>query len=277
MKNLLFALVILFALPLFTIAQNQKSIPQQVTEANNLLQQKQVRHSVMLFRKLHAQMKPADTLYNDVSKGLFESLFYGAEERKQESDWESLLNLSDEALQVLEGDKDHLPADFQIKQYWLYENIIMAYTGMKKYVPAKAYQVQLYKAYDDKGLPKGLDKSYNFERFNNGKVNLYGYEYYVPTGDGKSPASKQIYEVYSRDSLGKDVKLLYTLETIEAEKKDKSPDYVFAKRTTNDKKKVITEIGTVTFFEPVSLEKLHTAVMQYLKGELILKPLEGKK
>lgn len=259
-------LTMLFTVPNLTFGQTSK---QKIQEANEFLDNKDYVNSLKLFRELHNQVSRKDTTFNDIAYGLSASLFYTLLDIKANDDWKTTADLSIEFIKVLEDDKDFISEGLQEKKYLAYKDLVVAYFGLGQRDKAKPYQQKLYDAYKKKQLPEGIDQYYNFEKFVLNNQNVWGYEWFAQLGDKEAEGSfsKQVYYIYSRDSVGGDKDQLFTLETVKVHKfKKDEPDFVLTKRVYDKKQEQSETIWTYTFDNPIDYEKLHKAIVEFLKG-----------
>lgn len=261
-------LTTLLTIPILTFGQTSQ---QKLQEANAFLDDKDYVNSLKLFREIYAQVNHKDTTFNSVAYGLCASLFYTIIDKKAKDDWNATADLSVEFIKVLRDDKDFIPKGLQEKKYWAYKDLVVAYFGLEQRDKAKPYQKKLYDAFKKKQLPEGIEHCYNFEKIVHNNQNVWGYEWFAELGDKEAEGSfsKQVYYIYSQDSLGRDKDQLFTLETVKIHKlKKDEPDFVLTKRVYDKKKEQSETIWTYTFDSPIDYEKLHNAIVEYLKGRV---------
>lgn len=266
MKQLTIILTILFTVPTLTFGQTTQK---KLQEANAYLDKQDYVNSLKLFRELHTQVTHDDTAFSVVAYGLCASLFYTLLDIKEKEDWRTTADLSKEFIKVLEDDKDFIPEGLQEKKYWAYKDLVVAYFGLGQREKAKPFQQKLYDSYEKKQLPEGIDQYYNFEKFVYNDQNVWGYEWFeeLPKDRNSRSFSKIIYYIYSRDSVGGDKEQLFTLQTVMVHKfKENEPDYVLTKRTYSKNNEQSETIWTYTFENPIDYEKLHNAIIEFLKG-----------
>ncbi len=239
-------------------------------------------HALAAFRKLHAQMSASDASYGEVANGLFETLYGTAADVKAVNDWNNLLDISTEALQILDQDAQYFDTIVGQKRYKLYENIIVAHFGTKQRLLATGFQQKLLEAYKNQQLRGDLKEQYNFEKMLSGNtLNVFGYEKFVaPNGDDLRNNSRIAYHVYTRNQDGTNKEELYSLEIIKVAKpKANAAEYVLAKRTTGKKQDTLEIFADRTYTASDDYAGLHDALMACLEGKLssgTITPIKNK-
>jgi hypothetical protein len=157
------------------------------------------------------------------------------------------------------------------RKYWMYKNIVVSLFGLRQIDNARKYQGLLYKAYQEKKLPEGIDGYYNFEYFKWKGKNVWGYEYYPELGDPetKGSFSKIVYFVYSTNSDGTDKEQLYRLHVLKFHKIDDSVgfDYVLTKRLETATNEPSGTLYAYTYSKEIDYEKLHRDIRAVLDGK----------
>ena len=260
-------LLILMFVPAFLFAQNGELSKQE--QADAYFQKKDYYSAAKLYRKLRKEVKKEDSAYGKITFGLSASLFYSLIDLKAKDEWQMIINESDEFIAILETDERFFNAELESKKYWAYKDLVVAYNALGQRDKAATYQQKLYDAHKSNLLPKGIDEYFNFDKFVYNTQNVWGYEWYTEINEPEAAGSfsKQVYYIYSRDSAGNDMDQLYTLQTVKVHKlSDDEPDFVLTKRTYNEETEQSESIWTFTFTNPVDHEKLHNAIVAFLKG-----------
>jgi hypothetical protein len=220
-----------------------------------------------LYTKAKMQIKPDHRDYSYVVDKIAKTVFYLQQEKK--NDHARSIELSKQFIQLIDKEADLITPELVSKKYFMYKNIVVGYFGMEQRDKAKPFRDTLYNAYKNKQLPRGMDRYYNFENFVYNNQNVWGYEAFPELGDKETEGSfsKHIYYIYSRDSLGEDKEQLYTLHTVKIHKlKGTEPDFVLTKRSRTTENEISQSFWKFTFTNPVNYEKLHSAVVEVLKG-----------
>ena len=224
-----------------------------------------------LYEQIRNQIDSSHKDYIYTIDKIARALFYLEMEAREKNDVEKSIELSKEFVNHADNYPKRIDPAVLEKKYFMYKNIIIGYFALGQKDKAKPYQDKLYTAYENKELPEGIDEYYNFEKFNWNGLNVWGYERYPQLDDPKTEGSfsKHVYYIYSTDEEGNDKDQLYTLQTVKIHKfKGDEHDYVLTKREYLDGGEKSESIWTYTFNDPVDYEKLHNAVVEYLKGNV---------
>jgi hypothetical protein len=241
----------------------------KLKEAYDRLEKKDYVSSLKLFQEIYTRADKSDRNFRDIAYGRSASLFYGLVDVMKRDDWNKAIELADGLIKALDADKDVLDPVLLDKRYWATKDLIVAYFGLGQRNKARPFQAVLYEAYEQKRLPEGLDRAYNFEKFVHDGLNVWGYESYaeLPDLEPGTSFSKHVYYVFSRDDRGNDKEELFTLETAAVHKLTPDlPDFVLTKRIRGGESLRSETYWEFTFNDPVDYEKLHQAVIEILKG-----------
>ena len=261
-------LTVLFCAPFFSITSVGQSTDELIEKADSAyFDYKDYTTALTLYNKIKGQLKPADKDYGYAVDKVARTLFY-LDQQNKDNHLKSI-ELSKQFIDLANKEGNYINPEILDKKYFMYKNIIVGYFGLGQRAKAKPYQDTLYQAYRNKRLPEGIDQFYCFEKFMYSNQNVWGYEAFAQLDDKEAEGSfsKHIYYIYSQDSEGNDKDQLYTLETVKVHKLQNSePDFVLTKRARTKEQEVSGTIWKYTFNNPVEYEKLHNAVVDFLKG-----------
>ena len=239
--------------------------------ADSLYMSGNIDSALIKFSELEDTLDKQDTLY------VYSLWYYGnclaikEEINRNIENWNESLKYGLEFLKVIDKATGYFDDEYYNQKYWMYKNITLAYFGLSKHEEAKPYQEKLYRAYHEKQLPEGIDGYYNFEKFRFDSLNVWAYEWYPELGDKETEGSfsKHVYYIYSTDMNGNDTDQLFTLQTVKVHKSDNNmPDYVLTRREYVEGGENSNTIWSYTFNSSVNYQKLHEAVVEYLKGNV---------
>lgn len=269
MSKLILLLLLFFTAPALTVKQS--AIITKVKEANACLARKDYVNALKLFKTLHQQVDRKNQLYAEIAPGYATSIYYSMAVPKWNFEWRKIIDLSNEFLKILHTDKEFLGAGFKMQTEAVYENIIIAYSGLGQREKAKPFQEKLYEIYKSKQLINPLRRSYYFEIFECNSKYITGSEFYAAKDKSGMKTDAEIapyiYFVNVRTAIGEE-KLLYALEVLKFRKiKSNDPDYILTKvvYATNGAQNINETLEKYTFTTPLDYDKLHTAVLTYLK------------
>ncbi|MFV0467437.1 MAG: hypothetical protein ACK5MK_00755, partial [Dysgonomonas sp.] len=226
-----------------------------------------------------------DTLYSYILWYQTEITTYLESINRMSENFESSRKYGLEALELIRKGKDIFDDAFAMREAFMIKNIIVSNFGLGKYDDAKQYKDLLYKAYQDKTLPEGIDEYFNFDYFKWEDKNIWGYEWYaeLPKDRFSSSFTKIVYYVYSTNPDGSDNEQLYRLHVLMFHSNQASFDYVMTKYLDEAKDEISGTLYAYTYKEDINLEKLHNDVIEILKGniqpdtkQVITKQKDGK-
>ena len=157
------------------------------------------------------------------------------------------------------------------KKYFLTKTIIQNYFSLGQIDKAKKFQDILYKAYNEKLLPDGIDLSYSFEMFKWKDKNIWGYEWFekLPEDRMSKSFTKINYYVYNTHPDGVDNELLYRIHFLMFHKTSgKEDDYVMTLNKMLDDQEQSQTLWCYTYNEPIDYVKAKKDVIEILKGNL---------
>lgn len=243
----------------------------KLNKAFELYDSKQYDNSYKQFNTLKNEILPTDTLFKDLAFGLTASTYFRQLKAKNANDWDNTVLLANEFLKDLDVYNNFINEGLLEKRYFAYKDLIVAYLGLNKRDSASVYQKKLYEAYSKKMLPDGINKSYNFQKLNWNSLNVWGYEWYANLGEKETEGSfsKQVYYVYSADSLGQDKNLLFRLHSLKIHKltpDDPKADYVLTYYKPNkDGSEGSKTLWKYTFSNPIDNIELEKAILDFLE------------
>lgn len=264
--------VLCFTVLYTTMGSGQGRIDQLLSKADSAyFDHKDYSTALVLYKQIKERIDSTHLDYKYTVDKIARTIFYLEHETRSKNEVEKSIELSEEFINLVDKYSKYIDSAVIEKKYFMYKNMIIGYFALKQGNKAQLYQKKLYRAYENKALPKGIDKSYNFEKITWDSLNVWGYEWYPQLGDSEAEGSfsKHIYYVYSTDDQGGDKNLLYTLETVKIHKfKGNEPDYVLTKRTYGKGWEESESIWSSTFYDPIDYDKLHEAVIAFLKGNV---------
>ena len=248
-----------------TIGQSTDELLQKADSA--YFDYKDYETALNLYKKIKSQLKPIDKDYSYTVDKVARALFFF--EQNSKSNYAKSIELSKQFIDLADKEGVYINPEILQQKYFMYKNIVVDYFGLGQKSKAKPFQDTLYQAYRNKQLPNGIDEFYCFEKFVFNNQNVWGYEAFAQLGDEKAKGSfsKHIYYIYSQDNEGNDKDELFTLQTVKVHKLTTSePDFVLTKRARTKTQEISETIWTYTFNNPVDYDKLHNAVIDFLKG-----------
>jgi len=250
---------------------SQDNLNQDLKQAKKHYQKGNYGSSMQTLRQLRLVAKKTDTaFYTEVVNGLCFSLYFNLHKMVLvETNWDSVIKLSNEYLNVVKVDSIFANPELQSKKYWIYKDLLVAHHGLGNHKDAEEYRKILYSSKNQGLLPDGLNEYFNFEKFVFNDLNVWAYEWFTELGDKETEGSfsKHVYYIYSKDSKGKDKEQLFTLETVKVHKlQAEQADFVLTKRIYKKDSEKSETMWTYQFKNPVDFTELHNAILEYLKG-----------
>jgi len=254
-------LSLLLFLPVLVYSQTDHL--EEFYQADSLIQIGEVEKGYLKLKQLELKVAESDTLYSHIIGYQYDIVSFFESNFRMNEDFENSLEYGLEALDLIEKIYGEGTADpFMIK------NIIVSYSGLKRYDEAQEYRDWLYAAYDEKVLPEGIDEYFNFDYFKWEDKNIWGYEWFekLPENRFSSSFTKVVYYVYSTNDDGSDKDQLYRLHVLMFHGDNESFDYVMTKRLDTATNEVSGTFYAYTYKEDIDFEKLHNDVIEILKG-----------
>jgi hypothetical protein len=260
-------LTILF-LTISTVTFGQTDISKKYQTADSLLQTKNLPEAYTILKEIESQCNNQDTLYNYIL-WFYVGVTSELEKRSRMSEkFDESLQFGLEALGLIEKGKSYFDQEFAIREYWMHKNIVVSYFGLGQIDKAQEHIDFLYKAYNDKKLPEGIDEYFNFTFFKWEDKNIWGYEWFeqLPENRFSKSFSKIIYYVYSTNLDGTDKDQLYRLQVLMFHGTSNMFDYVLTKRLETATNEVSGTLYAYTYKEKIDYTKLQKDVKEVLKG-----------
>lgn len=263
MKKLLF---LVFYIPTFVYSQDY--IQSYIT-ADSLLQNNKIEEAYPIMKQLGNQISKTDSLYNNVLWYQTEITTYLESINRMSENFESANKYGLEALELIRKGKSIFDEKYALREPFMVKNIIVSNFGLGKYKEAKQYKDLLYKAYNEKTLPEGIDEYFNFDYFKWEDKNIWGYEWYaeLPKNRFSSSFTKVVYYVYSTNPDGSDNEQLYRLHVLMYHASNAKFDYVLTKYLEAAKNEYQGTLYAYTYKENIDFEKLHNDVIRVLEGK----------
>ena len=271
---------LLFSPPSYLNAQDHET---QFKKGGELFAAGKYEEALELIRELNQAEDLGGALKENARWALISTLSKLSQSARHQEQWEASHKYSKEMLDWLDRSAEEFSGDFleqiKVRQLWTCKNMVLACHGLGKFEKADEYRKKLYEAWDDKTLPEGLDRCFNFSFFRHGEKNVWGYEYYPGLDDeeAKGSFSKYVYFVYSTDDEGKDKDLLYRLHVLKFHKLEESDegDFVLTKRWMDGEREVGQTQYKYIWSDPVNTEQLSQDILQYLEENS--EPVEDEK
>lgn len=262
--------IFFLALLLPVLAFGQK---QSVTEfyiADSLIQIGEIEKGYLKLKELESTVSKSDTLYDYVLGYQIDVNSFLESEARMNEDFENSLNFGLEGLELIKKGKKRFGKELSDREAFMTKNIIVSYSGMKKYGEAQKYRDWLYKKHKKHELPDGIDEYFNFDYFRLDNKNIWGYEWFaeLPKNRFSSSFSKIVYYVYSTNDDGSDKDQLYRLHVLMFHGNQKEFDYVMTKRLETATNETSGTLYAYTYKEKIDFEKLHNDIIEIVKSSL---------
>lgn len=265
MKKIVF-LVLLFPV----LAFGQREILDEFYEADSLIQTGEIEKGYLKLKSLESVVAKSDTLYDYILGYQISVLTFMESESRMSENFENSLNYGLEALSLIEKGKKRFDKEFADREAFMMKNILVSYSGLRKYEEAQKYRDWLYKAHKKRKLPDGIDEYFNFDFFKMGDKNIWGYEWFaeLPKDRFSSSFTKVVYYVYSTNEDGSDKDQLYRLHVLMFHGSQQGFDYVMTKILDTATDEVSGTLYAYTYKENIDFKKLHNDVIEIVKGNL---------
>ena len=255
-----------------TVAFGQVTSLAKYSTADRLLKLNDTNGAYNLFKELKAEIDPNDTLYEYVVWYHVVTATELEKESRMKEDFTNSLKFGLEAFKAIEENKHLFDDSFAQKEPWAIKNIIVSYFGLGQSDRARKYRDKLYEGYNDKSLPEGIDKSFNFDFFKLDGKNVWGYELYpeLPEDRFSGSFTKIIYYVHSTNPDGTDKDQLYRLHVLMFHQsgEDSKFDYLLERQQENDKGLVSGSYYQYTYKKDIDYNKLKQDVKDVIKNEI---------
>lgn len=252
------------------ISYGQEDFLKEYSYADSLIQSNQIDSGYLKLKELETKIPDSDTLY-DYTLWYLTGIVTNLESVSRSSeDFQSSLNYGLEALELIKKGVKRFDSEFAKREPFMIKNIIVSYFGLGDYAKGQKYKDLLYKAYNDKALPEGLNEYFNFDFFTLDNKNIWGYEWFaqLPKDRFASSFTKVVYYVYSTNPDGSDKDQLYRLHVLMFHGDNGHFDYIMDKRLDTATDEISGTLYSYTYKENIDYEKLHNDVIQIVKGNL---------
>lgn len=257
-------------LTITTVSFGQTEILKKYQKADSLLRSSNISEAYTLLKEIEPECDKKDTLYNSILWYYVVATSELEKQNRTNEKFEKSLQFGLEALALIEKGKPYFDEKFASREFWMQKNIIVSYFGLGQVDKAQKHKEILYKAYNDKKLPNGLDKYFNFNYFKWQDKNVWGYEWFekLPVNRASQSFSKIVYYVYNTNPDGTDKDQLYRLHVLMFHKFDNSIkfDYVLTKQLEKATNEVSGTLYAYTYNENIDYEKLQSDIKEVLKG-----------
>jgi hypothetical protein len=269
MKKGLCILVLLF-LAMHSFGQN--TVKDKYLKADAFLKSNNALEAYKIYREIKPAIGASDTLYNYVVWYYVNTASQLEKEALMKEDYNSSLKYGLEALKLIQENKAHFDQKFSERELWMTKNVVVSYFGLGQIGEANKYKNDLYQAYKDKSLPKGIDGYFNFDFFKVGNKNIWGYEWYpeLPEDRFSSTFTKVVYYVYSTNPDGTDNEQLYRLHVLmfHQDSKEAKFDYLLERQQDTPEATISGSYYKYTYKKDIDYKKLRNDVTEVAKADL---------
>jgi len=268
MKKLLTILLLVIS----TAAFGQTDILTDYQNAISLLEKDSLTEAYKILKKIEAQCSKKDTLYDYILWSYVYTTSTLESQNRMDEQFEASLKYGLETLELIKKGKKRFNEDFAASEYWAHKNIIVSYFGLEEFEKAKKHKNILYKAYNKKELPDGIDQYFNFDFFKMGDKNVWGYEWYeeLPKDRFSTSFTKVVYYVYSTNDDGTDDEQLYRFHVLMFHKVGNSPkfDYLLERHIDTDEADVSGSYYQYTYNEDIDYKKLREDIKEIITNDI---------
>ncbi len=255
-----------------TFAFGQTEISTKYNRADSLLQADNYLEAYKILEEIEPKCDKNDTLYNYI---LWYYIVATAELERQNrmvEQFETSLKYGLEALELIQKGESRFNEKFASREYWMIKNIIVSYFGLGQFDKAKKYRDILYKAYEEKKLPEGIDGCFNFDYFKLNDKNIWGYEWYpeLPEDRFSSSFTKIVYYVYSTNADGTDKDQLYRFHVLmfHQDSTDAIFDYLLEKQMETNEATISGSYYQYTYNADIDYKKLKEDIKEIISKEI---------
>ena len=260
--------ILILSIPIFTFGQSR--IDTLFAIADHHFENKDYDNAKSKYESLKLEVEKGSNDYAYAADQIAMIYFFQRENLRQEGKYKKSIEYLEEFIKYIESENKNIrPFWNDEKKFFLIKTIIQNYFSLGEYDKAKEYQQILYKAYDEKKLPEGINEFYSFDMFEWEDKNVWGYEWFPKLGDPETEGSfsKIVYYVFSTDENGQDEDQLYRLHVLKVHKIEKKmPDYVLTKRLETATNEVSGTLWSYTYNSPIDYKKLKKDIEEVLKG-----------
>ena len=269
-KFLLIIVCFLAGYPL--IFSQVKTNEELYQNAFQLLKDNKTEDSYKIFKELYSKVSEKDTLRNYVTWYYLSATSALEKENGMNQKYDKSLQYSLEGLKIIQNNKNHFDEKFAEREPWMIKNIIVAYSGLNNFVKANEYKSLLYRLYDEKKLPEGINGYFNFDFLKVGDKNIWGYEWYpeLPEDRFSSSFTKVVYYVYSTNSDGSDKDQLarYHVLMFHQDSKDAKFDYILERQLETDEATISGSYYQYNYKKDIDYLKLRNDVIEIISKDI---------
>ncbi|PCI93556.1 MAG: hypothetical protein COB15_16120 [Flavobacteriales bacterium] len=262
--------VIVILVPIITIAQSRIDSLFDIGDVH--FENKELDKAIEVFTSLKSELEVGSSDFNFASDRIVNIYYHGKDDLRNQGEYLKSINYLEKLISLIESEKEHIrPMWINEKKYFLTKTIIQNYFSLGQIDKAKKFQDILYKAYNEKLLPDGIDLSYSFEMFKWKDKNIWGYEWFekLPEDRMSKSFTKINYYVYNTHPDGVDNELLYRIHFLMFHKTSgKEDDYVMTLYKMLDDQEQSQTLWCYTYNEPIDYVKAKKDVIEILKGNL---------
>lgn len=197
--NRLFTFIVL---TVSNICFGQTEILRNYQIADSLVQSNDFKSAYSIFKDIEPKCDKQDTLYNYILWYYTTSATQIEKAYRDNEQFDSSLYYGLESLKLIEKAKPYFDEKFASRAFFMTKNIVVSYFGLGQPDNAKKYKDILYRAYEDKKLPKGMDEYFNFSFFKWDNKNVWGYEWFEEfPKTGFQKASQKLFTMFIAQTL----------------------------------------------------------------------------
>lgn len=253
-------------------AFGQTEISDKYQIADSLLQVENYLGAYNVFRDIEPKCNMNDTLYDYILWYYIGTTSLLESNHRMAQQFEESIKYGLEALELIQKGKNRFDEKFASREFFMHKNLIVSYFGLGQFDNAKNHRDILYKAYDEKRLPEGLDGYFNFDFFKLKDKNIWGYEWYpkLPQNRFLSSFTKIVYYVYNTNLDGTDKDQLYRFHVLmyHQDSENAKFDYLLEKQYETDEATVSGSYYQYTYKENIDYKKLKDDIKEIVTKEI---------
>lgn len=237
----------------------------------------ELKEALAIVKQLDESGELDGELKKDVRWARLGALSALAKQARNKVQWAAAHEYTKQSIEILDKSDQDFDGPFlqqlNDRKCFAWKNMVVTCYGLNELEEAQRYKENLYQAYQQKKLPKGVDQYFNFEFLRIENLNVWGYEYFqAASKQEQDEAPQYVYHIYSTNNDGTDNKPLYLLVLVEIPKVNVDDKTVFAisKRWKVDGQQQNAKQQSETLYDyryadPVDLEKLRADVRKLVK------------
>lgn len=258
MKPLLFTLLLYGS----ATVRGETNLVGKYALADSLLEANEVAKAWEIFQEIDSLCDKSDTLYRYILWGSTAAVSRLELHYRLNQKFDSAVYFGKLALKLINKNAPFYRPSYRARQYFMYKNMVVSFTGMGMHAQAAKYKQLLMSAHKQGKLPQGLRKYFNFAYFKWKGKNVWGFEWFPPPTAGKSQPKRQdakiVYYVYSAKADGSDGRLLYQVHLKKKYKLDKACKYgyVLIKQLEDSRKEISGALYAFQYDRKINYGKL---------------------